>query len=139
MTEYHNYYNGLKKPRFSPPAWIFWPVWGILYILIFLSFWKVFLMYLNWEIPFIVIIPFILNLIFNFIFTPIHFWLKNNIFALIDVILVLITLVFATIFIFPYSANISYLQIPYLLWVSFATVLQISITYLNIVNKNVDK
>ncbi len=83
------------------------------------------------SIPTIVILPFILNLIFNFAFTPLQFGLKNNLFAAIDILLVLGTLVWAMIAIYPHAKWISYMQIPYLLWVSFATVLQLTITYLN--------
>jgi tryptophan-rich sensory protein len=57
--------------------------------------------------------------------------LKNNLFAAIDIILVLITLVWAIVAIYPHVKWVAYAQVPYLLWVSFATVLQLTITYLN--------
>lgn len=131
MNENYSYYKELKKPFFSPPWWIFWPVWTILYIIIFLTFWNIFIMAYKWELSLYIASVFLLNLIFNFAFTPIQFWLKNNILALIDILLVLITLAIWTYLIFPLSQIIAILQIPYLLWVSFATILQISITYLN--------
>ncbi len=83
------------------------------------------------EIPAIVILPFALNLFFNFIFTPLQFGLKNNLLASIDIILVLISLIWALVAIWPYARWVSLVNIPYLLWVCFATVLQLSITYLN--------
>jgi len=83
------------------------------------------------QIPYIIILPFVLNLIFNFAFTPLQFGVKNNLFASIDILLVLITLIWAMVAIYPYMRWISYIQIPYLLWVSFATMLQLTITYLN--------
>lgn len=76
-------------------------------------------------------LPFILNLVFNLIFTPIQFGLKNNLLAALDISLVLITLVWAMIAIYKYVPWITYIQIPYLLWVCFATVLQFSVTWLN--------
>lgn len=127
----YNWYSQLVKPSWSPPAWIFGPVWTFLYILIAVSFGKVFLMFFQRKVPFIVILPFILNLIFNFAFTPLQFGLKNNLLAAIDVILVLGTLIWAIIAIYPYVRWVAYIQIPYLLWASFATVLQLTITYLN--------
>lgn len=127
----YNWYSQLVKPSWSPPAWIFGPVWTFLYILIAVSFGKVFLMFFQRKVPFIVIVPFILNLIFNFAFTPLQFGLKNNLLAAIDVILVLGTLIWAIIAIYPYVRWVAYIQIPYLLWASFATVLQLTITYLN--------
>jgi tryptophan-rich sensory protein len=76
-------------------------------------------------------LPFILNLVFNFAFTPLQFGLKNNYLAAADILLVLATLIWATVSIYHYAAWIIYLQIPYLLWVTFATLLQLSITDLN--------
>lgn len=78
-----------------------------------------------------VAIPFILNLIFNFSFTPIQFKMRNNKLASVDIILVFITLIWAMLVIYPEVKWIVYAQIPYALWVGFASVLQLNITYLN--------
>lgn len=127
----YNWYSQLIKPTWSPPSWLFGPVWSVLYIMIAISFGKVFLMVAQKQLPIAVAIPFILNLIFNFAFTPLQFGLKNNLLAAIDIVLVLATLLWAIYAIFPHVRWIAYMQVPYLLWVSFATVLQLSITYLN--------
>ena len=127
----YNWYSQLIKPTWAPPAYLFGPVWTCLYILIFISFGKVFLMAWQKTIPVVVIIPFVLNIIFNLAFSPIQFGLKNNLLASLDIVLVLATLVWAIVAIYPYAKWISYIQIPYLLWVSFATVLQLTVTYLN--------
>jgi tryptophan-rich sensory protein len=103
----------------------------MLYALIFISFGKVFLMFFQKQIPFIIILPFILNLIFNFSFTPLQFGLQNNLLAAVDILLVLGTIIWAMVAIYPYARWITYIQIPYLLWVFFATVLQLTVTYLN--------
>lgn len=129
--ETYNWYSQLIKPTWAPPAWIFGPVWTFLYALIFISFGKVFIMLFQRQIPFVVALPFILNLIFNFSFTPIQFGLQNNFLAALDILLVLSTIIWAMIAIYPYAKWIAYIQIPYLLWVSFATILQLTITYLN--------
>jgi tryptophan-rich sensory protein len=127
-----SWYRKLKKPSWAPPSWLFGPVWTLLYILITLSFGKVFILTFQRTIPAIVALPFIFNLIFNFIFTPIQFRLKNNFLAAVDILLVLFTLILAMISIYPYVSWIYYIQIPYLIWVSFATVLQLTVTRLNI-------
>ncbi|HOX60422.1 MAG TPA: tryptophan-rich sensory protein [Candidatus Magasanikbacteria bacterium] len=129
--ETYNWYSNLIKPNWAPPSWLFGPVWTFLYILIAVSFGKVFLMVWNRQITFMVALPFILNLIFNFVFTPIQFGLKNNFLAAADILLVFGTLIWAMVSIYPHARWIVYIQIPYLLWVSFATVLQLTITFLN--------
>jgi benzodiazapine receptor len=131
MNQSYNWYSQLIKPSWAPPSWLFGPVWTFLYVLIAISFGKVFLMFFQKQIPFIVVLPFILNLLFNFIFTPIQFGLKNNLLAGADILLVLATLIWAMIAIYPHMKWITYVQIPYLLWVCFATVLQLTITWLN--------
>lgn len=131
MNNSYNWYSQLIKPSWSPPSWLFGPVWTFLYVLITISFGKVFLMLYQKQIPFIVALPFILNLIFNFSFTYFQFGLKNNLFAAIDILLILTTLIWAMIAIYPHARWITYIQIPYVLWVSFATILQLTITYIN--------
>ena len=126
-----NWYQQIIKPSWAPPSWLFGPVWTFLYVLIAISFGKVFLMAFQKKIPAIIVLPFILNLIFNFSFTPIQFGLKNNYLAALDILLVLATLIWAMLAIFPHARWITYIQIPYLLWVIFATVLQLTVTYLN--------
>ena len=128
----YNFYQTLIKPNWSPPSSVFGPVWGVLYTIIAVSFSYVVYSYFKGIIPFIVLLPFILNLVFNLAFTPIQFGLQNNLLASIDILLVLITLVWALYVIHRYIPWVSYINIPYLLWVCFATVLQITITYLNI-------
>ncbi len=132
MNNTLNWYSNLIKPSWAPPAFLFGPVWTFLYLLIVISFGKVFILAFQKKIGLLIVLPFILNLIFNLIFSPIQFGLQNNILAAVDVILVLITLIWAMIAIFPVAPWISYMQIPYLLWVSFATILQLTVTYLNL-------
>ncbi len=125
------WYKTLIKPSWAPPSYLFGPVWTFLYSIIFVSFGYVGYLYINKKIPFAVLLPFILNLAFNFAFTPIQFGLKNNYLAAADILLVLVTLVWALYSIYPHARWVSFVNIPYLGWVTFATVLQLSITYLN--------
>ena len=130
----YNWYSQLLKPSWAPPSWLFGPVWSVLYVIIAFSFGTIFYKVFTKEIPIIVALPFALNLLFNIAFTPIQFGLKNNLFASVDIILILATLIWALFVVFRLSPNlhwITYVNLPYLLWVMFATVLQLSITFLN--------
>lgn len=127
----YTWYQQLIKPTWAPPSSVFGPVWTVLYIIIAISFGTVFIMAGQKKIAWIVALPFVLNLLFNFAFTPLQFGLRSNILASIDILLVLSTLIWAMVAIYPHVRWITYAQIPYLLWVAFATVLQLTITYLN--------
>lgn len=125
------WYSMSVKPAWAPPSWVFGPVWTVLYAVIAISFGAVFYRAFTGKIPRMVALPFVLNLVFNFAFTPLQFGLQNNIFAAIDILLVLGTLIWAMVAIYSHIRWVAFAQIPYLLWVSFATILQLTITGLN--------
>lgn len=129
--ETYSWYQQLVKPSWAPPPSVFGPVWTVLYIGILVSFGTVFVMAAQKKIPWIVALPFALNLLFNFAFTPLQFGLRSNVLASIDILLVLGTLVWAMRSVYPFVSWVTYAQVPYLLWVTFATCLQLTITYLN--------
>lgn len=131
MNNAYLWYQTLIKPSWAPPAFLFGPVWTILYAIIAVTYGYVVWMYFQHKISFLVLLPFILNIVANLVFTPLQFGLQNNLLASIDIVLVLGTLVWALVAIYPYASWVSYANIPYVLWVSFATVLQVTITYLN--------
>jgi tryptophan-rich sensory protein len=127
----YEWYALLVKPFFAPPAWIFGPVWSFLYAIIIVSFGYVFYLAYHHKVARKVALPFILNIIFNLAFTPLQFGLQNLTLASIDILLVLTTIVWGMVVIYPKAKWVAYAQIPYLLWVSFATVLQFTILFLN--------
>jgi tryptophan-rich sensory protein len=131
MTPEQLWYAELIKPTWAPPDWIFGPVWTVLYAIILVSFG--FVVYRAWrkDISWRVFLPFGSNLVFNVLFSPIQFGLRNNFLAMLDIVLVLVTLIWALRVIYPHYRWVSLVNIPYLLWVSFATILQVSITWLN--------
>ena len=131
MNNAYDWYSQLKKPKWAPPGWLFGPVWTFLYVLIALSFGYAGYLFFTGVISFIIILPFILNLIFNFSFTAFQFKLRNNFLSAADILLVLGTLIWLMSAIYPFAPWVAYIQIPYLLWVSFATILQLTVTYLN--------
>ncbi len=136
--ETQNWYQSIIKPSWAPPAWLFGPVWTFLYVIIAVTFGYAGYLFFKGRISFLVLLPFILNLIFNLAFSPIQFKLQNNSLASVDILLILGTLIWAMVAIWlasatagPYAKWIALANIPYLLWVSFATVLQLMVTYLN--------
>lgn len=129
--ETYSWYSMLVKPVWAPPSWVFGPVWTVLYAVIAISFGTVFYKALTGKIPRMVALPFVLNLVFNFAFTPLQFGLQSNVLAAIDILLVLGTLIWAMVAIYSHIRWVAFAQIPYLLWVSFATILQLTITVLN--------
>ncbi len=131
MQNAYSWYQTLIKPAWAPPSWVFGPVWTMLYIIIFATYGYVFYLVYTGKLPRMIAVPFILNLVFNFIFTPLQFGLKNNVLASLDILLILGTLIWALIVIYPHLRWVALLNVPYLVWVCFATVLQLTITILN--------
>lgn len=126
-----DWYQSLDKPRWAPPASAFGVAWSIIYPIIFVTFGWVFFQAFRRDIPWMVALPFALNLVFNFAFTPIQFGLRNNWLALADIVAVIVTLIWAVIAIWPHARWIALAQIPYLGWGLYATALQFSITLMN--------
>lgn len=125
------WYLELTKPDWAPPAWIFGPVWSVLYIIIFVSFGTVFLKVFRGELPYLIALPFALNLLFNLLFTPLQFGLQNNELATLDILFILFTLVWSLFVVYPYVPWVTFINLPYLFWVIFAIGLQLTIRYLN--------
>ena len=92
-TQYMDY----VQPSFAPPSEWFGIVWTFLYVVIAISFGYVFIQAYNKKIPFMVALPFMLNLLFNGLFTTLQFGFQNLLLASIDIILVLVTLIWVNI------------------------------------------
>ena len=130
----YNWYSQLIKPSWAPPSWLFGPVWSVLYVIIAVTYGMVFYRAFTGKLSWLVALPFILNLIFNLIFSPIQCGLKNNLLAAMDILLVVATLIWALVALWqaaPELRWIVYANLPYLVWGVFATCVQLTITYLN--------
>jgi len=122
------WYANLIKPSFTPPSWLFGPVWVMLYFLMGIS------IYLIWnEAPQNkkIIQLFWVQLVINMIWTPLFFGLRNPLLGLITIILLWILIVILIIKFWKINKTSSYLLIPYLIWVSYASALNFAIFYLN--------
>jgi translocator protein len=126
-----NWYAGLNKPSFNPPDWIFGPVWTALYIMMGISAFLVWRKGLDSKVVRIALACFIVQLFLNAIWTPLFFGLRSPLLGLIDIVL-LLNAIIVTVFAFSkISRPAAILLVPYLAWVSFATVLNAAIYLLN--------
>ena len=111
------------RASITPPNWVFPIVWNILFFLIALSLYFVWInnQFTNIKTKIIIIygVNFFLNIFWSFLF----FYLKNPKFAFFEIFLLWISILYLIIFTFKINKKASYLLIPYLLWVSFAGVL----------------
>lgn len=127
----HHWYRVLRKPSWAPPEWLFAPVWIVLYILMAVSFGYVWFLYFNREISGAIMALFVFNLAFNLAFTPILFGFCQLGLVLADVFLTLATLALGLILIYPFAPWVVFANVPYLLWLIFAAILQLKITMMN--------
>jgi tryptophan-rich sensory protein len=122
------WYSKQKKPSFNPPNWIFGPVWTALYLLMGISLYLVLISGKETTIP---IIIFSIQLFLNLIWTGIFFGMKKPLLAFTEIILLWISIAINIFVFYGISRVASYLLIPYILWVSFASILNFSIWWLN--------
>ncbi len=125
------WYATLNKPPFAPPNWIFGPVWTLLYFLMGLAFYFIWKQGLKKKKVAIAGKYFLVQLGLNFIWSPIFFGLRSPMLGLIVIVAMWTFILMTMKKFYPLSKLAFYLLIPYLLWVSFATVLNASIVILN--------
>lgn len=129
--QWQQWYDGLIKPEWTPEPATIGMIWQILYPIILVSFGFVFIQAFRKKLAWRVAVPFAINLAANIIFSPIQFGLRNLPLAAIDILIVLITIPIMMAMIWKHYRWVAIAQIPYLIWVSLATVLQLSITFWN--------
>jgi benzodiazapine receptor len=126
------WYGNLEKPSFAPPNWIFAPVWTFLFLLMGIS------LYLVWSrgfedkkikrAVFIFSVQLALNTLWSFLF----FGLRSPLYGFIEIIILWLAIFFTIVNFYKTSKMAAYLLIPYILWVSFAALLNYSIMILNL-------
>lgn len=125
------WYESLTKPSWAPQTDVFGRVWSVIYPIIFAVNIYVLVLLNNNKITWIIALPFWLNLFFNLAYTPIQFGFRNQFMSSIVILLVFFTIIWCMVAIFPYSKWVTVAYVPYLLWVGIASVLQISLWWLN--------
>lgn len=127
------YYQSLAQPTWAPPEWLFGVVWPILYVIIIVSFGYIFWQALRGKLPNHVWMPFAINLILNILWQPLQLTVRSLWLDVFMILAVLFTLVWAMRQVWnrPGYQWVGYANVPYLLWVTFASALQIAILVLN--------
>jgi tryptophan-rich sensory protein len=121
------WYITLVKPSFNPPSWVFGPVWTILYLLIGIS------LYLAWasKARINAFIAFGVQMFLNALWSLLFFGLQKPLFAFIEIIALWISILITIIYFYKINKTSAYLLVPYILWVSFAAVLNFYLFILN--------
>jgi len=125
------WYQSLAKPSWTPAPGTIGFIWQVLYPVILGTFGFVFVQAARKKIPWLVAVPFAVNLVANLAFTPIQFGLRNLPLAAVDILVVWGTILWMMLAIWRHSPWVALAQVPYFVWVSIATVLQLSITWMN--------
>ena len=126
------WYATLSKPWFTPPSWVFAPVWITLYTMMGISFYLVLKQGIKLKDIRIPGIIFIIQLILNSLWSIIFFGMRQPYFAFVEIIVLLIFIFLTIITFFKVSKTAGYLLIPYIAWVFFAAILNYAIWQLNI-------
>jgi tryptophan-rich sensory protein len=124
VTGANSWYASLNQPSFAPPNWLFGPVWITLYLLMGIS------LYLAWENKANLRIFFI-QLVLNSLWTIFFFGLQFPLLGFIEIIILWIAILLTILEFYKTSKTAAYLLIPYILWVSFAAILNFGYLLLN--------
>jgi len=125
------WYAALQKPAFTPPSWLFAPAWITLYLLMGIAAFFVWRAGLDNRRARVALLIFLIQLVLNALWSVVFFGLQSPLYGVI-VIIILWIAILATIISFTRTSRLAaWLLVPYILWVSFASVLNISILVLN--------
>ncbi|MBN1194338.1 MAG: tryptophan-rich sensory protein [Methanomicrobiaceae archaeon] len=125
------WYGTLVKPWFFPPPFVFAPVWTVLYILMGIAAYRVWMEGTDKPAVRGALALFAVQLILNMLWSLIFFGLENPALALADILLLLLVLIATIVRFSAVRRDAAWLLVPYVLWVCFATVLNVSIVLLN--------
>lgn len=152
--EINGWYRTLNKPSFQPPNWLFGPVWTLLFLLMGVALYLVWAK--NWQIDFAIgkfdkkswnnfslkfwsgswqktniILIFALQLLLNILWSYIFFGMKNLGMAFFEIMALWIAILYTILNFYRVSKKAAYLLLPYILWVTFAGVLNFAVWMLN--------
>ncbi|MCX6008784.1 MAG: tryptophan-rich sensory protein, partial [Chloroflexi bacterium] len=125
------WYAALEKPAFNPPNWLFAPVWTLLYIMMGVAAFLVWRKGLENKQVRIALIVFLVQLVLNALWSVAFFGLESPLYGLIVIAALWVAILLTVLKFYRISSAASVLLWPYLLWVTFAAVLNVSIWLLN--------
>lgn len=131
MSSINTWYRSLEKPPFNPPSWVFAPVWITLYTLMGIAAWLVWRRGLANPSVKVALSLFLIQLMLNVTWTWIFFGNQAIYYAFIEILVLWLAILLTIIWFFKVSRLAGALLIPYIIWVSFAAVLNYSIWQLN--------
>lgn len=126
-----SWYAQLNRPSFAPPSWIFAPVWTILFALMGVAAFLVWRKGLNRREARVALAIFIFQLALNVLWSVLFFGLRNPKAAFIELVVLWLTIIATIVAFFKVSKTASLLLLPYVLWVSFAGILNAAFWVLN--------
>jgi len=129
-SEIPGWYATLQKPSFNPPNWLFGPVWTLLYIMMGIAFWLVWKSDAS-DLKQKAMLFFALQLTLNFFWSILFFSFHQTGWAMVEIALLWVFILLCIVSFYPISAIAAYLLVPYLCWVSFASLLNFYIWKLN--------
>lgn len=125
------WYATLQKPPFTPPNWLFAPAWITLYLLMGISAFIIWRRGVDNRRVREALIVFLIQLILNGLWSVVFFGLKSPLYGVVVIIVLWIAILFTILKFFKLSPVAGGLLLPYILWVSFAAALNISVWVLN--------
>ncbi|MFO7980082.1 MAG: TspO/MBR family protein [Candidatus Aminicenantes bacterium] len=127
----NTWYQDISRPPFTPPGWLFAPVWISLYLLMGISAYLVWKRRAEKKEVKTALMVFFIQLVLNSAWSILFFGLHWILIAFIEILLLWIAILFMILKFYPISRTAALIQIPYILWVSFAAVLNFSFAVLN--------
>jgi len=131
MTAIPTWYATLEKPSFNPPNWLFAPAWSTLYLLMGISAFFIWRKGLDNRRVRTALIIFLVQLVLNALWSIVFFGLESPLYGIVVIVALWIAIIFTILKFFRISTIAGALLLPYILWVTFAAVLNISIWVLN--------
>ena len=131
MNSVTTWYADLSRPSFTPPDWTFGVVWPILYVMMGISVFMIWNRGLDKRKVKVALGLFVLQLVLNGLWAPIFFGLHMIALALIEIVLLWIAILLTILVFWRISKAATFFLFPYILWVSFAAILNTALWYLN--------